>query len=161
MLTAASPKYVERHGRPVRLDELQRHYAVNFYSSTTGRVVVHNFIVERTPREVQMRRSLLLSDIEACVACGLEGAGIIQAPKFLLQQSLNEGRLVELLSEWKPLPILLTAQYAPDQHVAGKVEVFVEWMETLFRENFAMDLKDATTDEHAMIHRFNEFVPSL
>lgn len=161
MLTAASSAYLEKHGNPSNLRELEHHHAVQYYSNTSGRVIAHNLVVDDVPREVKMKRSLLLSDIEAYVTCGLAGAGIIQAPGFLLQRHLDEGRLVEVLPRWKPLPILVSAQYAPDRHLAGKVRVFVEWVANLFKECSGIDGTEPRASEQHGMHAFNELLATL
>src|ERR1700753_3446774 len=45
-VTAASPAYLERHGVPTNIDELQQHERVNFFWSRTGRVMDMDFVVD-------------------------------------------------------------------------------------------------------------------
>ncbi|RFU49176.1 LysR family transcriptional regulator [Paraburkholderia sp. DHOC27] len=161
MLTAASPVYLERNGMPTELDELQRHYAVHYHSSVTDRTVTHTFVIDAAPREVKMQSSLTLSDLEAYVACGLAGAGIIQAPSFLLRRHLAEGRLVEIFPQWKPLPVPVSVQYAPDRHFVGRVRVFVEWAAELFKECCGMHAEPKTERDYSSAHPFNELIASL
>jgi LysR family transcriptional regulator, regulator for bpeEF and oprC len=134
MLTVASPDYLERNGRPETLDSLRKHDAVHHFSHATGKVHTHAFVIDQTRTEISMKRSISLNDLEACVNCGLAGAGIIQAPAFLLRQHLAEGRLVELVPQWKPPSTPIVVEYAREQHFAGKVRVFVEWAAQLFRQ---------------------------
>jgi LysR family transcriptional regulator, regulator for bpeEF and oprC len=161
MVMAASADYLERHGHPRSVAELEGHYAVHYYSNSTGRVVAHNLVIDDVPREVKMKRSLVLSDVEAYVTCGLAGAGIIQAPGFLLQNHLDEARLIELLPQWKPLPIQVSAQYAPDKHLAGKVRVFVEWVAGLFNACDGIDGAADGDSERPAAHSFSELLASL
>ncbi|MGF6505819.1 LysR family transcriptional regulator [Paraburkholderia sp. 32] len=161
MLTVASPDYLERYGKPTDLDELQNHTAVYYQSSIAARVVAHNFVIDGAPEEIRMKSSLSLSDIEAYVACGLAGAGLIQAPKFLVQRHLDEARLVEVLPQWKPLPVPISVQYAPDRHLVGRVRVFVEWAAGLFNQCFGASSSECTQTAPSAVHQFNELVPSL
>ncbi|POA54662.1 LysR family transcriptional regulator, partial [Pseudomonas sp. GW460-R15] len=38
-VTVASPDYLERHGEPQTIDDLNQHKAVNYFSSRTGRTI--------------------------------------------------------------------------------------------------------------------------
>jgi LysR family transcriptional regulator, regulator for bpeEF and oprC len=132
LVAAASPEYLAHRPCLIRLEDLQGHLAVQYYASASGRVVPLNFIVDDIPREIVMDASLTLSDIETYVTCGIMGAGIIQAPRFLLQEHLDRGRLVEVLPNWKPAPFMLSALYPSNQHLTAKVRVFVEWIAEVF-----------------------------
>jgi LysR family transcriptional regulator, regulator for bpeEF and oprC len=48
-LLVASPEYLQTYGRPTHHDDLQRHQAVHFFSSKTGKV--RNFVLEREGEE--------------------------------------------------------------------------------------------------------------
>ncbi|TDY22071.1 LysR family transcriptional regulator for bpeEF and oprC [Paraburkholderia sp. BL6665CI2N2] len=161
ILTAASPKYVERHGKPTNLSDLQNHFTVHYHSDATSRAAALNFVVEQVPREVEMRRALMLSDIEAYVTCGVTGAGIIQAPRFLIQAHLDSGRLVEVLPQWKPLPISISALYPPNRHLTAKVRVFVEWIAAVFESCPTMRTSEVTAPSSFDISTFNDVASSL
>jgi LysR family transcriptional regulator for bpeEF and oprC len=161
MLTVASPIYLERNGMPKDLDELRSHYAVHYHSNITDRTIAHNFVIDAVPKEVKMKSSLKLGDLEAYVACGLVGAGIIQAPTFLLQDHLADGRLVEILPQWKPLPVPVSVQYASDRHLVGRVRVFVEWTAQVFKECCGMSAEETSERNYPGVHPFNELLSSL
>ena len=161
MLTAASPTYLDQNGIPASFSDLQTHYAVHYYSSTSGRAVALNFVVDQVPREVKMRRAMMLSDIEAYVTCGVIGAGIIQAPRFLLQGHLEEGSLVEILPRWKPLPISVSAIYPQNRHMAAKVRVFVEWIAAVFQNCPALRITDGDATSGLDSQSFNDLASSL
>jgi LysR family transcriptional regulator, regulator for bpeEF and oprC len=161
MLTAASPAYLERRGEPRSLVSLEAHSAVHYYSNSVGRVVAFNFVVEHVPEEIRMKTSLVLSDIEAYVTCGVTGAGVIQAPRFLLQTYLDDGSLVEILSKWKPLSIPLWALYLPNRQLAAKVRVFVEWLAKIFEEYSGLSLTRSLAGKDFVEHEFNDLASSL
>ncbi|MFP3570072.1 LysR substrate-binding domain-containing protein, partial [Paraburkholderia sp. SIMBA_030] len=45
-VSCAAPSYLESHGMPRTLDDLQEHRAVNYFSSRTGRVIDWAFLVD-------------------------------------------------------------------------------------------------------------------
>ncbi|WP_075358672.1 LysR substrate-binding domain-containing protein [Caballeronia sordidicola] len=104
-LTVASPAYIERQGEPANLDDLRQHVAVQYFSNRTGRVKDMNFVVDRISTTVKMQGTLAVNDAETYVMCGVQGAGIIQAPQFMLLPHLRSGTLVEVLPQWKTRPI--------------------------------------------------------
>jgi LysR family transcriptional regulator for bpeEF and oprC len=133
-LTAASPAYIERYGEPTNLDDLRQHLAVQYFSSNAGRMDEMNFVVDQKTTAIKMRGALAVNDGDAYVMCGVKSAGIIQSPRFMLLPHLRSGALVEVLPQWKPLPIPIAAVYPHNRHLAPKVRVFVEWIALLFEK---------------------------
>ncbi|MGF7000510.1 LysR family transcriptional regulator [Paraburkholderia sp. GAS32] len=133
-LTAASPDYICRHGVPQVIDELQQHIAVQYFSSRTGRNTPFNFTISGHSSEVKMKGGLSVNDADAYVMCGVDGAGIIQSPTFMLAQYLASGQLVEVLPACKPRSTPIAAVYPHNRHLASKVRAFVEWISELFED---------------------------
>lgn len=133
-VTVASPEYLRRNGRPVTLSDLDRHTAVNYFSSRNGRVVEMDFVKDGNPVEVRMRSRLAANDGDAYLQCGLQGLGIIQVPHFLAWPHLKTGALVEVLEKWRPMPFSISAVYPQNRHLSAQVRVFVEWAAELFEQ---------------------------
>lgn len=131
-LTAASPIYLERHGIPVSLDDLKRHLAVGYFSSKTGKILDMSFVRDKRVVRIKMAGGVAVNDAEAYVTCGLEGLGIIQAPRFMLLPHIESGSLVELFQHSKPPALPISAVYPRNRHLASKVRVFVDWAVQLF-----------------------------
>jgi LysR family transcriptional regulator for bpeEF and oprC len=127
-ITAASPAYLTRYGEPRSLEELERHVAVQYFSSRTGRTIDLNFEVDGKSTDIKMDGSLSVNDADAYVMCGMNGAGIIQAPLFMLASHLRAGELKQILAPWKVRAMPLAAVYPHNRHLAPKVRVFVEWV---------------------------------
>jgi LysR family transcriptional regulator, regulator for bpeEF and oprC len=131
-LTAASPQYLERHGVPETIEDLEQHTAVNYFSSRTGRIIDMDFVVDDKTIEVKMRGNIAVNDAEAYLSCGVKGAGLIQPPRFMALPYLQSGELIEVLPQWKPLPMPISAVYPHNRHLSQKVRVFVDWAAELF-----------------------------
>jgi LysR family transcriptional regulator, regulator for bpeEF and oprC len=93
-----------------------------------------NFVVEQITTAVKMRGSLAVNDAQAYVMCGVKGAGIVQAPQFMLLPHLRSGKLVAMLPQWKPCPMPIAAVYPHNRHPASKVRVFVDWIALVFEK---------------------------
>jgi len=131
-VTCGSPTYFERHGMPHTIDDLQNHKSVHYFSSRTGRTIDWDFMVDGTTREVKMAGKLSVNDGDAYVACALQGFGLVQAPLYMIQPFLEDGRLVEILSQWKPVPMPISVVYLHNRHLSPKVRAFVDWVAELF-----------------------------
>ncbi|WP_144063601.1 LysR family transcriptional regulator [Caballeronia insecticola] len=134
IITAASPAYLERHGVPRSLADLDGHTTVHYFSSRSGRTLDLTFVGADGTSEIKMRGSLAFNDAEAHVLAGVDGAGIIQAPRHIAHAHLASGALVEVLPQLRPRAKSISAVFPQSRHVAPKVRVFVDWVAGLFSE---------------------------
>lgn len=140
-VTAASPEYIAEFGEPKCIDDLQHHTAVHYFSSRTGRVLDFCFEYNDKTTDVNVNGSLAVNDAEAYVSCGVDGVGLIQPPRFMIQNHLDSGRLIEVLPNSRPRTMPVSAVYPHNRHLAAKVRVFVEWIATLFDTSHLMSLE--------------------
>jgi LysR family transcriptional regulator for bpeEF and oprC len=131
-VTCASPEYLARAGEPRTIEELSQYQAVNYFSSKTGRIIDWSFLVDGKEIEVKMPGSVSVNDADAYVTCALEGFGLIQMALFMVLPHLRSGALKEVLPEWKPLPMPISAVYPHSRHLSPKVRVFVDWVAEVF-----------------------------
>ncbi|UCV05187.1 LysR family transcriptional regulator [Dechloromonas denitrificans] len=131
-LTCAAPEYLERYGVPNSIDDLQQHLAVHYFSSQTGRTIDWDFIVDGQSTPVKMRGSVSVNDGEAYVACGLQGFGLIQPPRYMVLPHLESGALQEVLPHISPSPMPISVAYMQNRHLSPKVRAFVDWVAELF-----------------------------
>lgn len=131
-VTVASPDYLERHGEPQTIDDLNQHKAVNYFSSRTGRTIDWTFLIDGKEVEMKMEGIVSVNDADAYVTCGIEGFGLIQPPLFMVLPHLREGRLKEVLPGVKPLPMPISVVYPHSRHLSPKVRVFVDWVAEVF-----------------------------
>jgi LysR family transcriptional regulator for bpeEF and oprC len=128
MLTAASPEYLDRHGEPRAIDQLDAHRAVQHWSSDTDQASAFTFDVDGATVAIPVRATLSFSEFEAIVVCGVDSVGLIQAPHCMLAPYLASGALVEVLSHWRPRPLPISALYPRSRHLALRLGVFVDWL---------------------------------
>ena len=134
-LTLASPAYLERLGRPERLEDLHHHWAVNYFMSRTGRTMDFTFWVDDEAVEVKMRSAVSVNDAEAQVGAAVDGVGIVQSGHFLSHGHLQAGRLVELFPQYRQRPVPISAVYPHTRHLSLTVRAFVEWMAEVFEKS--------------------------
>lgn len=131
-VTCASPDYIDRHGEPRVLADLQHHRAVHYFSSRTGRIYDLDFVVEGEVTEVKVPGKVSVNDSDAYVASGLQGFGLIQPPRFMVQAHLQSGALREVLPQWRPSSMPISVVYPHNRHLSPKVRAFVDWAAELF-----------------------------
>ena len=131
-ITCASAAYLQRHGTPQSIAELQGHLTVNYLSALTGRCFPLDFISNGERIELQLPGSLSVSSAESYVAACEAGMGIIQAPYYHLCEQLAAGTLCEILAQYRPAAMPLTALYPQQRQLSRRVRVFVDWLVELF-----------------------------
>jgi len=131
-VTCAAPGYLAERPAPHSIEDLQTHHAVHYFSSRTGRTIDWDFVVDGVAREVKMNGRLAVNDVDAYVACALQGFGLVQAPLYMVAEHIDAGRLVEILAQWKPTPLPISVVYLHNRHLSPKVRAFVDWVAGLF-----------------------------
>lgn len=124
----ASPAYLEKHGVPRTIEDLDRHLIVHYAPSFGADSPGFEYFDGDGYRERPMRSIVTVNSTDsyddACVA----GLGIIQAPRYGRTARLADGDLVEILRghTCEPLPVsLVQAQ----RHVPKRVRAVIAWIE--------------------------------
>lgn len=77
-----------------------------------------------------------VNDAENYVICALRGCGLIQLPRFHVEDELRDGRLVEVLSDWPSPDFPLSALYPYHRQLSPRVRVFIDWLSKLYEQRF-------------------------
>lgn len=135
-VTCASPDYLERFGTPRHPSELSAHQAVRFFNSSGGRAYPFEFTVDGKMREVELGGWLTVNYAESYVVAARNGCGLIQLPRFHVEDDLRDGRLVEVLADFTGPGFPVTALYPHRRQLSPRVRVFLDWVGTLYEEAF-------------------------
>ena len=131
-LTCASPAYLAAHGTPRTLADLDGHRAVNFFSAQTGKVWPFDFRLDGQRHSVTLPGTVSVNNADAYHACCRAGMGLIQAPRYHLEQALATGELVEVLAPLRPDPLPVSVLYPHHRQLSPRVRVFADWVAGLF-----------------------------
>jgi len=115
-VTAATPGYLQRHGMPASLQDLDGHVAAKYISARTSRPMDLRFVVDNKDVEVKTPSTFTVNDAEALLAVGLKGLGVFQVARMLALPHLDSGALVEVLPQWKPSKMEMSIVYPQDRH---------------------------------------------
>jgi len=131
-VTCASPDYLRKYGRLRTLEDLAEHRAVNFISSATGKPVPFEFDVGGTTRFEVLRSIVSVTGAESYAGAALAGLGLIQVPRYHVEDALADGRLREVLKKFPPPPTPVSLLYPHNRQLSPRVRVFVDWVAERF-----------------------------
>ncbi|KTC37700.1 LysR family transcriptional regulator, partial [Pseudomonas sp. ABAC61] len=96
-VTVAAPAYLERHGTPGELADLQRHNCLAVRNLRSGRLVDWQFMDQGKPLDLAVQGRLIFDIGDALVDAVLGGFGVAQLMEFAVREALDDGRLVPIL----------------------------------------------------------------
>jgi len=131
-ITCASPAYLSDRGRPESIDQLAGHQAIGFVSSRTGQIMPLEFVVDGKLRSIVLPARVTVNNSDTMAELARQGFGLIQAPRYRLQDDLNAGSLVEILPDCRPPPIPLAALYPQNRQRTLRLRVFLDWITEIF-----------------------------
>ncbi|RVP95005.1 LysR family transcriptional regulator [Sinorhizobium meliloti] len=127
ILTVASPRYLERHGRPGHPSDLIGHRCLQFLDPYTGRPFEWEFIRGDETIEVSTTGTLTFTDPKAMLEECLAGTGIAQVIGWGVRQALASGSLIDLFPDWHGERFPLFAFHPSRKHPPAKVRAFIDF----------------------------------
>lgn len=132
MATCAAPLYLQRHGRPKTLAELEQHRAVNFFSDNSRNVMEWKFIEKGVVVSRRPASSILVDNSDILLSCGLAGLGIIQASRNALAPYIASGELEEILTQYPSVSKPVSVMYPDKRYLPPQVRAFIDWFSEVF-----------------------------
>jgi DNA-binding transcriptional LysR family regulator len=127
----ASPAYLERAGTPAHPGELAQHACLT-YSLVPEPQVWRYTAADGKRGSVRVGSRLQANNGDFLHRAALEGQGIVLQPLFIVQRSLEEGRLVSLLSEYEWPTTSAHALYPHTRHLSQRVRAFIDFLADWF-----------------------------
>ncbi len=127
-VTLASPDYLAQHGVPTSLGTLNSHQMIGFRSTLTGGILPLEFIAEGARHEVRLPAPVAMSGAESYVAACRLGLGLVQVPRYHVEDDLARGTLVSVLPEMPPPPMPVSLLYPRSRQLSQRVRVFLDWV---------------------------------
>ena len=134
-VTVASPAYLSREGVPEDLEALASHRAVNYVSSATGRVLPLEFTLDERIETIELKAAVSVTGVELYTQAALAGLGIVQVPRYHVEDALADGRLQVLLANLPPPSMPVSVLYPHNRQLSARVRVFADWVSAIFSEN--------------------------
>lgn len=124
MVNCASPHYLEQYGTPEQLEDLSQHKLINY----AGAVGEKQGVFLHQDGTVMMDSALSVNNTEAYIAAANAGLGIIQLPYYDVQDKIEQGMLVEVLSAYSAPSLPLNILYPNRSYIPKRLEVFMSWV---------------------------------
>ncbi|MBC8719929.1 substrate binding domain-containing protein [Ochrobactrum sp. Marseille-Q0166] len=125
-ITCATPDYIQEHGMPQSIADLQNHQKIVFTYANAS--VPWRYQVDGQMREIAVKGRLKLNNSEAIRDAALKNLGIVQLGAFLVGDDIRQGRLIPLLEEFCREEMPIAAVYPTRRHVSPKVRRFIEML---------------------------------
>lgn len=124
---AASPQYLQRHGTPRTLQELQGHKLLLYtYSNNPNEL---NFSGPGGERVMLPVRGLLeANDGQVLRAAALRHLGVLVQPSYIVYEDIVAGRLVPVLDEWDLPRLTINLAYQTRRFLPAKVRCFIDFV---------------------------------
>jgi DNA-binding transcriptional LysR family regulator len=99
LIVCASPAYIERHGMPKTIDDLNAHRCSGYRRANTGKQAPWEFLIGHEIVYREIAASLCANDVDAETEAVLAGLAIGQLGSFSAVSHIRSGRLVPLLTQ--------------------------------------------------------------
>ena len=129
LVVVASPTYLRRRRRPRSIQDLAQHECIQFVQPNTGQPV--QWLLRHDERIVEHTvagRLRCTDDILGPVTLARAGAGVLQTYRFLVDDDLREGRLVELLPECAGASRPFSLLYPAGRHMPLRVRALIDYL---------------------------------
>jgi len=121
----ASPAYLQARGVPLKPEDLAGHDCLPYAHS---RQVQWQFRQGGKAQAIQVTGRMRANNGELLRDAAIAGMGVTYLPTFIVGQALADGRLVNVLEEWTPPALQLSAVYPQHRQVARPVQGFVSFL---------------------------------
>ncbi|MEK1913063.1 MAG: LysR family transcriptional regulator [Pseudomonas chlororaphis] len=131
-LLCASPLYLQKHGVPQRLADLQRHNCIFLRQNETP-YGVWSFTNGGRTQNVKVRGALGCNDGEVALNWALEGYGILLRAEWDIARYVRSGRLRLVLEDQTPTRADVYAVYPQQLHLSARVRSLIDFLVERFK----------------------------
>ncbi|MDB5979854.1 MAG: transcriptional regulator [Pseudomonas sp.] len=137
-LLCASPLYLEKHGAPARLVDLQQHNCIFLRQNETP-YGVWSFTHGGRTQNVKVRGALGCNDGEVALNWALEGFGILLRAEWDIARYVRSGRLRLVLEDQTPTRADVYAVYPQQLHLSARVRSLIDFLVERFKHIDSLD----------------------
>ncbi len=127
LVLCASPEYIERGGLPASPEQLADHPCIidsNFRIGKQWPLISP----KGEPQTINVNSKVAVNSPQAVKEIAIAGGGIAMVPAFIVEEAIEDGRLIPVLPEYTTLEFGLFAIYPHRKYVAKKVRCFIDFM---------------------------------
>ena len=132
LCTYAAPNYIEAYGEPCDINELDRHRCLHYIDTPHENYWVFNVGGEQ--KKIRTHWHFASNNGRALCQAAALGMGITQAPELSVVNYLEQGKLVEILKDYRIPSLAIYATYMQRRFVPAKITSFVNFLGNFFAE---------------------------
>ena len=118
----AAPSYLEKHGIPHSLSELNKHNCLQ------GSLDYWHFVDDGKERNIRIRGRLSYNSGYSLTDAALKGLGIVQLPDYYVHQYIESGDLITILDNYREPDEGIWAVYPQNRHLSPKIRLLVDYL---------------------------------
>ncbi|WUR12204.1 LysR family transcriptional regulator [[Empedobacter] haloabium] len=127
VVLSASPAYVAQAGPLASFEDLQRQRCIAFLRPSTGRVSPWHLQVDGREIDWIPPSALAVSDdVMGVVSLAEQGLGITMCPQFMIERSVESGRLVEVLPQLPCRNRPFSVVFAPHRNLSPAARALID-----------------------------------
>lgn len=133
LVIVATPAYLKRAGVPQTPDDLEKHDCIQFELPSSGRdipwLIRQGGAIGEVPTEVSTLGGYRTSgDYMSSVTLARNGGGLFQTYRFIVEEDLRTGALVEVLPAYAGATRNFSLLYPSGRHLPLRVRVFIDFL---------------------------------
>jgi DNA-binding transcriptional LysR family regulator len=122
----ASPQYLKRRGYPESPEDLLHHDCLHY--NLISEREEWTFLGDDGETTLAIKGNFCSNNGDVLAEAAMQGLGIALLPNFIVEQTLEQGRLVKVLENYARAPMTLFALYPSRRHVPAKTQRFLEYL---------------------------------
>ena len=135
LCTYASPGYLAEYGKPDHIDQLSSHRCLHYIDTPHKDYWLFN--VGKEEIKIKPNWHFASNNGRALCQAAALGLGITQAPEISAANYVAQGRLIEILQDFRISSLAIYAIYLQRRFLPAKLTTFVDFMVKYFGENEA------------------------
>lgn len=129
LVVVAAPEYLKRAGTPQTIADLQHHDCIQFLRPASGRPLPWYLHEGGREHEVLTRGAYCVSDdVTGCITLLRHGAGLVQTLRFMVEDELHAGTLVEVMPHCAGSTRAVSLLYPHRRALPLRVRAFVDFI---------------------------------
>ncbi len=135
LCTYASPDYLAEYGKPDHIDQLSSHRCLHYIDTPHKDYWLFN--VGKEEIKIKPNWHFASNNGRALCQAAALGLGITQAPEISAANYVAQGKLIEILQDFRISSLAIYAIYLQRRFLPAKLTTFVDFMVKYFAENEA------------------------
>lgn len=127
----ASPEYLQNHGQPYTPEDLAQHQCITLVKPFD----TWRFINWNDGEPVTYGGPLRTNSLSFGREMAVEGVGICRMPRVFVQNQVESGRLIEVMTDYIMPPTEINAVYASRRNLTPRVRAFLDHMTERLRNH--------------------------